>query len=320
MNIKKVPKEFESELSEDELMLYILNETNIYIEDKFINDLLKRYDINYKIKNIDYYRIAMVHPSYAIRNIKEDRLCKVINEKKNDINPLNVNMINKVMKLQKYSYERFEFLGDSILHCILAKYLFSRFPTEDEGFMTRLRTKIENGSTLAEFSKKCGFNKYMIIAKIIEFNGGRDSQINILEDVFEAFIGALYYDSKSDDICNKFVIKLIEENIDFPELISNETNFKDILNQYYHKMCWIDPEYGLLNLTENNNQRIFTMYVKGFVKNNDKIEWAIVGQGINTCKKKAEQEAAKKALILYNQISNNNFIHEEEIYDVLNYD
>ena len=127
------------------LLLYILNEKNIYITKKFINNLLSNYNVSRKIKNLSIFQKALTHESYLqqtidIKNNKIDKLVKMIQEK--EIQP--INDINLAIPLQDCSYERLEFLGDSIIHAVLAEYLFNRYPDKYEGFMTKLRTKIEN--------------------------------------------------------------------------------------------------------------------------------------------------------------------------------
>jgi dsRNA-specific ribonuclease len=107
--------------------------------------------------------------------LRNDRLVKIIKEK--NLQP--IDDPKSAIPLQKDSYERLEFLGDSIIHCILADYLFNRYEDEQEGFMTRLRTKIENGETLSELANLIGFQEYAIIARNIEQGGGREKNINI---------------------------------------------------------------------------------------------------------------------------------------------
>ena len=220
--------------------------------------------------------------------------------------------------MQKKSYERLEFLGDSIIHCILAEYLFTRYTDEQEGFMTRLRTKIENGETLSKLASILGLHEYAIIARSIEQIGGRDKNINIFEDCFEAFIGALYLESDFE-ICKKFLISLIQKEVDISQLLYKESNFKDLLLQYYHKMKWEDPEYGLEATIgpDENGKKIFKMYVKGYTRennsdindindtNNNEIVWTKIGRGSGSTKKKGEQEAAKQSLLYYEVINEN---------------
>ena len=96
-----------------------------------------------------------------------------------------------LLELRDDSYERLEYFGDRVVKINVSWYLYNRYPYEDEGFMTRLQTKIEDKNNLAIFSKILGLGKYFIISKQIDSLNGRNLD-KIHEDVFEAFMGALY--------------------------------------------------------------------------------------------------------------------------------
>ena len=295
-----------NDIKEDSLYLYILNENNKLIPADHIEKILKKYGVKHKVKNLPMFQQAMTHSSYIERDLKNDRIVKIIKEK--NLQP--IDNPKSAVKLQKKSYERLEFLGDSIIHCILAEYLYTRYEDENEGFMTRLRTKLENGEILSKMAHILGFHHYALIAKNIELGGGRNKNINIFEDCFEAFVGALFLESDYN-ICKTFIINLIQKEIDISYLLYNETNFKDLLLQYYHKMRWEDPEYGLEETinSEDNEKKIFKMYVKGYTVNkksdSDIVVWNKIGKGFGISKKKGEQEAAKNALLYYDAININ---------------
>ena len=170
-------------MNESNYNTYLLNENNKYIEPEFINNLLKKYGVNYKIKDIKIFQQAMTHSSYIYRDFSNDKLIKMIKEK--NIEP--IKDPNRAIPLQSKSYENLEFLGDSVIHLILAEYLYTRYHKyHDEGFLTKLRTKIENGKTLAYLAKKLDLHNYVLIARNIEQIGGRDNNEHIFEDTFEA--------------------------------------------------------------------------------------------------------------------------------------
>lgn len=181
------------------------------------------------------------------------------------------------------SYERYEFLGDSIVNLVVAKYIFNKYLEKDEGFLTRLRTKLVNGSTLAFLAKKINLNKFVIISQNVEQFGGRNND-RILEDIFEAFICALYKDL-GFEITEYFIIKLIEEHINFEEL-EKDNNYKDILLRYCQQNMAITPQYKLLY---SKNNKVFSSVV--VIKD---IEYE---KGIGKNKKISEQEASKNTLI-----------------------
>merc|ERR1711935_614919 len=135
--------------------------------------------------NIKIYQQSFFHKSYIK---KENNL----NNKGERVEL--VECPSDCLELQIESNERLEFLGDSILGSTVAGYLYERFPDENEGFMTRLRTKLVNGEMLGKLAKKIDLSGFMIISRHVEERcNGRDN-LRILEDVFESFIGALYLD------------------------------------------------------------------------------------------------------------------------------
>ncbi|AYV84256.1 MAG: ribonuclease III [Hyperionvirus sp.] len=286
--------------------LYILNEKNKYISKNVIQKLLSVYDIvGYRIRELATFQHAMTHTSYLKRDFKTDKIVKMIKEK--NLEP--IGDAGMAIPLQDESYERLEYLGDSIIHAILAEYLFGRYPDKDEGFLTKLRTKIENGQTLAKLAKDLGLHEYVLIARNIEQIGGREKNSHIFEDTFEAFLGALYVDSGGDyGLCKKLVVNIVETHLDLAELIYTETNHKDTLLQYYHKMKWADPEYKLLEVQDRNSKKYFNMGVSNPYGQ-------IAGMGVASSKKKAEQKAAYNALVYFNIIGDEESA-DEEIYEV----
>jgi ribonuclease-3 len=303
---------------------FILNEDNRYITSNFINDIFKMYGITYKVRDLKLYQVAMTHPSYVkadwsdIKNFK--KIFMGINVLSDEIlNPINEEKISMTIPIQEASYERLEFLGDSILRLILTDYGFVRYPEKQEGDLTKLRSQIENGTSLAEISKILALNKYVIISRNYEYINARNKNQKILCDVFEAFIGAMYLDAceiKYDEIgkipniilldrgygykiCYEFITTLIEKELDLSYLLENDTNYKDKLLQYFHEKSWGDPSYGLMDTIVEDvklGKRKFKMYVRDKDKN-------IIGIGVGSSKQKGEKLAAKKALEFLKVIS-----------------
>ena len=115
-----------------------------------------------EVKNINLYRVAFVHKSY----------CTMKNA---DFDKSNANCPTDCLPLQDMSYERLEFLGDSLLGMIVTNYLYLRFPDQNEGFLSKIRTKIVNGRMLGYLSEKVGLPKFAIISKQVEESGGRNN-------------------------------------------------------------------------------------------------------------------------------------------------
>ena len=284
-------------LSEDvDTVLYILNPKNILITREYITQTFKKYGLNIQLKDVDPYQRAVTHKSYLVRDPEYDeKNKKLMAGKERGYEPLKDT--NGVVPLQDRCYERLEFLGDAVIHLVLADYLYHRYSNEYEGFLTRLRTKIENCESLAKLCIAIGLNKYVLISRAMELHDARASNTSVLEDAFEAFIGAMYgmYDFIT---CKTFIISIIEKEVDIAEILSNETNYKDTLLQYYHKNKWPDPIYGLIKKTGPDHKKIFKMSVKDQYK-------TIIGIGEGNSKKKGEQDAARKALIHFDQLKDN---------------
>lgn len=262
---------------------YILNEKNKVVTKKFIEQTLKNYNINHVVQDLNNFRIAFIHISYLKEQQLTDKFIKLLKE----IEPIQ----NKkgVVPLQEHSYEVLEFLGDAVIHAVIAEYLFRRYPDKDQGFLTKLRTKIEKGETLNKFSRKLNFDKYAIISRNIELSGGRENNINIMEDIFEAFIGALKLETNFET-CQTFIINFIDSEIDFADLINNEDNYKELLMQYYHKNGYkTTPTYNLINTFDEKPRKLFEMIAKN-------PDGKVIGKGISSSKVQAAQNAAKEAL------------------------
>ena len=141
----------------------------------------------------------------------------------------------------------------------------------------------------------------------MEEKDSRKTDMHILEDTFEAFIGALFQDNNENEntykLCRSLVVQLIESEIDIAELISNETNYKDILLQYAHTKKWPDPIYGTKCISGSDN-KTYEMFVK--IKGN------IEGIGKGNSKKKGEQLAAAMALRRFRVVHDDDDDSDEE--------
>jgi len=259
------------------------NAKNTIITCNDVINIMKICDISYSPINIKLYIEALTHTSYIKNTFCEYEKYLTEYKKKN----------NDVIELMDRSYERLEFVGDSVLKSIISTYLYKRYPDEDEGFMTDLKIKLENKTTFANFSNILGLSSYIIVSYEMEMNNGRNNS-KILEDVFESFIGALFYDA-GYYICEAFVIWLLENRIDFSELIINDTNYKAQLLRLYHKNKWTPPIYIDINIddnTTNSNSYMNRLYKVGVLNNNKEI----IGIGISYNKKQASQIAAEEAI------------------------
>jgi ribonuclease III len=186
------------------------------------------------------------------------------------------------------SYEQLEFLGDAVLDLIVTEIIYDRYPSQNEGFMTQMRSRIVKGETLAMISSS------MKISSIIEVGDrvrdqGIESSSSVLADIFEALLGALYRDHGYVAARN-FVAAQIEQYIDFDQLETEKDNFKSILLELAQSRKLPPPIYQVVNLSGPDHDRTFEIQV---MLNNTPL-----GKGIGKNKKKAEQIAARESLFI----------------------
>jgi len=135
-----------------------------------------------------------------------------------------------ILKGNKISNERLEFLGDAVLGSVVADYMFKKFPYKDEGFLTEMRSKIVNRSHLNKLAKKLGLDNF-----IVSDGDSKNICKSINGDTFEAFIGALYLD-KGYNFSKKVVVdRIIKLHLDIDDLEKQENNFKSKLIEWAQK-------------------------------------------------------------------------------------
>lgn len=280
----------------------IFNENNILLDFDYIHNLLKKYGLNYQIKNKKLMQTAFIHRTYSknfyIKEYNKDKsgknqiYCKVgynlITKNKKDTKKESLDLFD-------ISNERLEWFGDSKLADIISTYLEKRFPNEDEGFLTLNRSKLVRKNTLYELGKKLGFQKYIVMSKHCEYyEDGRDN-IDAIEDCFEAFIGALYKDLEESNMeykLKEFIINIYEKEIDIIDIIQTDDNYRTQLMKHYHKLYNKNPIYKEAESDVN------------FYKINilEPLNNEIIATATDKSKKKAEQIAAKNALIYFQLI------------------
>lgn len=179
---------FSSETQEQEISLHknnVYNPRNILVTEQDLQHIFELLGIKDMIVfDISNYRRAFVHKSYSIHNNTT-----TFAQLNSEINPL-----SGIIPLQPLSNERDEFFGDGFLDCIIAKYLYEAYDDQDEGFLTRTRTKLVNGNILSHLTYKLGLQRYVLMSKHVEDNCMGRSLTSILGDLLEAFISAIYQD------------------------------------------------------------------------------------------------------------------------------
>lgn len=184
------------------------------------------------------------------------------------------------------SYERLEFLGDSILGHVISAYLFEHYPDEDEGFLTKTKAKIVSGKNLSSVMNEMGLIKYVRTAQ-----GSIEEEIlkssNVKEDIFESIIGAIMLDSNSQDECEKYILKHLEKSLKVDYLKKDITDFKSKLLEYSAKRHDLMVEFKVRPLGDNINGGFEAVVLINGVR---------YGSGEGVSKKKAEQLASKRTL------------------------
>jgi len=130
----------------------------------------------------------------------------------------------------KNSNERLEFLGDAVIDTIVADYLFKIFPYKDEGFLTKMRSKMVSRNQLNSLGQRIGLFELIKTTKDIH-----SQPKSLLGDAFEALIGAVYLDQGFDITKKVLVEKIIKIYLDIDELEQTETNFKSCIIEWSQK-------------------------------------------------------------------------------------
>jgi ribonuclease III len=184
------------------------------------------------------------------------------------------------------SYEQLEFLGDAVLDLIITELIFRHFPQKDEGFMTKLRSKLVKEQTLARLTTELGLPAMIEVGKRVRTQGIEQKE-SVLADIFEAVIGALYKDKGFEWTC-RYVMSVFENHLDLKELADTHDNYKSILLEFTQAHRMSSPDYRVVRESGPDHSKIFG--VKVFL---DEKEYGF-GEGKN--KKRAEQIAAAEAL------------------------
>ena len=187
------------------------------------------------------------------------------------------------------NYERFEFLGDSILSFVIADALFSNFPQYTEGQLSRLRSYLVRGDMLAEIALELNLGDNLILGQG-ELKSGGFRRSSILADALEAVFAAVYFDGGLD-AAKKVVLSLYRSRLDDTQLTHSLKDAKTQLQEYLQAKKLALPEYVLTKIEGDEHEQVF--YVTCSVSG---IKHTTSGQGPN--RRKAEQLAALSFLSL----------------------
>ncbi|MCM1030268.1 MAG: ribonuclease III [Oscillibacter sp.] len=178
------------------------------------------------------------------------------------------------------NYERLEFLGDAVLGAIVAELLYKFFPLKDEGFLTRVRSKVVSRESLNELAINIGLDKAVVAKSDISRNK------HVYGDVFEAFIGAMFLDQGFANT-QKFIDKFIFPNFfNIKDLVTVDRNYKSRLIEWGQKNKKEISFQVDENFRSRRNRFVCKILIAGELK----------GCGKGASKKEAEQNAAEQII------------------------
>ena len=223
--------------------------------------------IGYTFRDKGYLRTALTHSSYS-----------------NEMRTKNVDI---------ECNERMEFLGDSVLSIITSQYIFGKFKDLPEGELTKIRSNAVCEGALHEFSTELSLGDYMFLGHGEERNGGRSHKA-ILADAFEALLAAIYLDG-SFLKAEKFLLPYITVKIDKLIKQGRREDYKSLLQQFVQKSQGEILEYVLVGEEGPAHEKCFFFEVR--------LNNTTIGKGSGSTKREAEQRAAREALILFGELS-----------------
>lgn len=209
--------------------------------------------LGFKPKDISWYQRAFTHRS--------------MNQKDASGNPLN--------------YERLEFLGDAMLGVIISKHLFREVPNGNEGYLTKMRSKIVSRQHLNELGRELELDKYLK-SRISSDQFGE----NIFGNLFEALVGAIYLD-RGHDYCERFIrMRVIEPHVDIERLEGKVMSYKSLMIEW----CQKQKKAFRFEVMEDQGVDERPHFSVRFV-----LDEQVVSRARETSKKRAEEKAAQRA-------------------------
>ncbi len=232
---------------------------NLFSPDKQLSAQLEHI-LGFKPKHLPYYQLALVHRS----------------------------MLDELAR----NNERLEYLGDAFIGAIVGEYLFKKYPTQAEGFLTELRSKIVRRETLNNVANRMGLHK------LVQYNAhDRGMQrSHIFGNALEALVGAVYLDQGYAKTRTFIIKQILQPYVDIDTLANTDTNYKNQL------LNWAQVNRHQLGfeVIERKDDRRKRMFTVGVFLNEE-----LLCEGTAFNKKDAGQVAARKALDLLLEKSDN---------------
>ncbi len=192
---------------------------------------------------------------------------------------------------KSYNNERLEFLGDAVLDLVVGEYLFDKFPSADEGMLSKIRASLVNENGFAILAKKIELGNYIYISLAEENNDGR-IKISLLSNAFEAVMGAVYLEGGLNS-AKIIVTKLLQECYPKIDLQTLSKDYKTALQEFTQAKFGMTPHYETIGASGPDHRKEFEVEV---ILGEQKLASAV-----GKSKKEAQQRAAE---ITLNTLSN----------------
>ncbi len=194
--------------------------------------------------------------------------------------------INESEDLFNQCNETLELLGDAVLDLIVVEELIKRLPKANEGQLSKMKSMLVSGDSLESVASNLGLGEHLLLGEGEERNGGRQ-RASILEDVYEAIVGALYLDGGMS-AARRFVQRTVLPRLDI--LLKNkiDVNYKSQLLEFAQGRGLRPPVYSVIRESGPDHRKEFEVEVT--------LEGRLVGRGTGRSKKMAEQAAAQEAM------------------------
>lgn len=268
------------------------NARNKEIQPQDAITILRKYGWKGRFRDFNLFSQACVHTSYVD---KPDAV-----ELDGDQQIILAARPENCLPLRSKDNEELEFLGDRVIGLVVATYLTERYASQGEGFMTRVLSRIVNNKQLGALAAKIGLAPWIIMSRHMEDVCTGRKNLRILGSAFEAWIGALYRQEievgRGYQVCSDFIINILEKHIDFVQIITDDTNYKDQLLRLFQSRFHTPPRYAEVHVDGPIHDRIFTMGVLG-------PDGGIIAKATGRNKKMAEQEASRLAMEILQNIS-----------------
>lgn len=190
------------------------------------------------------------------------------------------------------SNERLEFLGDSVLGMVVNEFLFQRFEEKEEGDLTKIKSLLVCGPTLARIGHRLGLGQHLLLSRSEAGTGGRKRE-SILADATEALIGAVYLDGGLEPV-RELIHRHVLVNVNETLQERTNRNYKSLLQERLQARFKVPPRYKVSYTTGPDHARRFTVKVS--------LRGQVLGVGSGSSKKQAEQRAAEIALARLEEI------------------